>query len=116
MLLPVPLRPRDLSFVVGSDLTHWFETPAGGFHLRMDEPRRRLHRASEAAGVRFFDPTAEFIARIEEGDLVKAAWPWPGDRHFAGSAHRILAERLADYLEDELGWASPGSLPATGTP
>jgi hypothetical protein len=108
MLLPVPLKPRDLSFVAGGSLTFQFETPAGGFHLRMDEPRTRLHRASKAADVKFFDPTAEFIDRIESEGLAKGAWPWLRDRHFAGPAHRILAEQLAVYLESELGWAAPG--------
>jgi hypothetical protein len=108
MLLPVPLKPRDLSFVAGASLVFRFETPAGGFHLRMDEPRTRLRRASKASGVHFFDPTAEFIDRIESEGLAKQAWPWLRDRHFAAPAHRILAEQLAVYLESELGWAAPG--------
>ncbi len=108
MLLPVPLKPRDLSFVTGSSLAFRFETPAGGFQLRMDEPRSRLQRASQAADVHFFDPTAEFIERIESKGLAKQAWPWLRDRHFAAPAHRILAEQLAVYLESELGWAAPG--------
>ena len=108
MLLPVPLKPRDLSFVAGGSLIFRFETPAGGFHLRMDEPRTRLHRASKAADVHFFDPTAEFIDRIESEGLAKEAWPWLRDWHFAAPAHRILAEQLAVYLERELGWAAPG--------
>lgn len=117
MLLPAAFKPRDLSFVVGSSLVHWFETPAGGFHFRMDEPRIRLRRASEAAAVRLFDPTAEFIARIEREGLLKKAWPSLLDRHFAAPAHRILAEQLATYLESELGWAAPGRRRgATGTP
>jgi len=108
MLLPAAFKPQDLSFVVGSSLVHWFETPAGGFHFRMDEPGRRLRLASGTAGVRLFDPTAEFLARIEREGLVEAAWPVPEDRHFAAPAHRILAEQLATYLESELGWAAPG--------
>jgi lysophospholipase L1-like esterase len=107
MLLPAAFKVRDLSFVAGSSLVHWFETPTGGFHFRMDEPRSRLHRASEAADVRFFDPTPEFIARIEREGLLEAAWPWLHDRHFAPPAHRILAEQLAVYLESELGWEAP---------
>lgn len=106
MLLPVAFKAGDLRFVAGADFGHRFETPKGEFLFRMDEPRRRLQRVSEAAGVRLFDPTSRIIDRIEREGALEAAWPTHG-LHFAAPVHRMLAEELAEYLDRDLDWEPP---------
>jgi len=98
MLLPTTIKPRDLRFVVGSDLEHRFETPDGAFTLRSREPQERLRAICERLEIDFFDPSAAFTAYCAEGHLEQAFWPLELDRHFAEPAHAFLGEELLAYF------------------
>lgn len=101
MLLPVTFRPQDARFIAGADFEHRFDTPDGPFTFRAAEPRDRLAAICARQGVRFFDPTVQFIPYVVENDLLLECWPDPANRHFAERAHFILGQLLAKYLRAE---------------
>lgn len=100
VLLPVSYHPQDLGFLVGSELTHTFQTPAGPFTFRASEPTERLTDICRRLSVPLFDPTAAFRHIVQENNQVEACWPDPGDRHFSVVGHRIVADLLQDYLRE----------------
>jgi len=101
VMLPVSYHPQDLRFLVGSDLTHSFQTPAGPFTFRAAEPTERLTDICQRLSVPLFDPTADFQRIVQQNNQVEACWPDPGDRHFSGVGHRIVADLLRDFLREQ---------------
>jgi len=112
MALPTPYEARDLALTPGSGFEHEFETPDGPFTFRVDEPARRLGRICDDLDIDLFDPTKEFVKRVEAESLTDRTWPDPLNRHFGRVGHMILAEELERFL------AARGQLrvPATSAP
>jgi len=104
MLLPVAFKPQDPRFIAGGSLEFEFDTPDGPFRFRAAEPRDRLRAITERAGVRFFDPTGEFIENVARNRLEVRFWPNPHNRHFGAEGHAFLAGQLSRYLRSELSW------------
>jgi hypothetical protein len=97
MLLPVPIRAADLHTVTGGDFERRLQTPDGPITLRAAEPRDRLRQISERLGIRFFDPTADFIETAGRDDLARAIWP-TRDKHFSDGGHAIIADLTYQWL------------------
>jgi hypothetical protein len=102
MLLPVSLRPMDLSFVAGSGFEGRFPTPDGPFTFRAAEPRDRLAEITSRLGIEFFDPTADWIRLVAERGLVEAAWEHPGDPHLSDVGDEVLAEVVQRWIAPRL--------------
>jgi len=106
MMLPVGLRPRDLRFVAGSSFERRFLTPDGAFTFRAEEPRDRVRAIADDLGIRFFDPSAEFLSGLVERGIATEAWPHLGDLHLSDVGDALLAEVLEAWLApllEELG-------------
>jgi lysophospholipase L1-like esterase len=101
MLLPVPIRDRDLHSVAGGDFERRLETPDGPLTLRAAEPRDRLRQLCERLGIRFFDPTADFIDTVRRRDIIEEVWP-TSDKHFSDVGHAVIADLTYDWVVREV--------------
>jgi hypothetical protein len=100
LVLPDTLKARDPRFIAGSSLRFEYSTPDGPITLDMKEPGERLRAIAERHGIALFDPTAAFIQRLADEDLLSEVWP-TFDNHFSEVGHTILAGQLLEYLQHE---------------
>jgi lysophospholipase L1-like esterase len=97
LLLPVPIRATDLHTIAGGDFERRLQTPDGPITVRAAEPRDRLGPIGERLGIRFFDPTADFLETTRRQDLARAIWP-TRDKHFSDAGHAIVANLTYRWL------------------
>jgi lysophospholipase L1-like esterase len=97
MLLPVTIRAADLHSVAGGDFERRLTTPDGPITLRAAEPRDRLKQISDRLGIRFFDPTADFIEIVRRRGIREEVWPTE-NTHFSEVGHAIVADLTHDWL------------------
>lgn len=102
MLLPDLFDTRDAATITGGTFTMEYRTPSEPFTFRSAEPRDRLAGITERIGAVFFDPTPEFIARVEDEKTMRIVWPENGDRHFSDVGHEILAQLAYDFLVERI--------------
>ncbi len=98
MLLPAIFNPWNLDTVAGGPFEKRFVTPGGEFTFRSAEPRDRLDAICSRNGIRFLDPTPEFLNTVATHDLHEKVWPPPHDRHFSDVGHNILATITARWF------------------
>jgi hypothetical protein len=102
MLLPTPESgwyPIDLRFIAGGSAVYRIHTPTGMYTFRAHEPVDRLQAICGRKEIIFFDPSREFIKRVEKNNLVFQCWSPQDKMHFTPAGHKILADILSEYLQ-----------------
>lgn len=101
-MLPVaPDWRRELAAQTGSD--------AAPPDFRLEEPSRRLHALTEAAGLELLDLLPGFVAYRERFDLARPYFGWCCDGHWNPLGHRLAADLVRETLVEN-GWleGAPG--------